>query len=84
MDIEIPKLVAESSASKPARTVGIAVELPAISLKRKREFVLVEDLDDAYDGNEVSILCYVYPIWRLGQGRWAHERRGCRGLCALR
>jgi hypothetical protein len=53
MEIDGPR--AEPVVSLGVRKVDIVVELPQISSERKKEFVLVQDLDDDDDdGNEVS------------------------------
>jgi len=67
----------ESADPVPLRKVEIAVELPEISPERRREFFLVEVLDD-YDGNEVRPPCRVRSsrISREVYRRMASWRQG--------
>lgn len=58
MDVDITKPKTETPTSELVRGIKIAVELPQISLERKKEFVSVEDLDD-YDANEVSLFNFL-------------------------
>lgn len=54
MDTDINTPAPEPAVSLPARKVDIAVDLTTISSERKKEFALVDDLDDDYDRDEVG------------------------------
>lgn len=54
MDTDIDTPDPEPAVSLPVRKVDIAVDLTTISSERKKEFALVDDLDDHYDRDEVG------------------------------
>ena len=74
MDVQIlednPRLRSESESESPAtkriRRVDIAVELLAMNMERRKEFELIEEPDDGFDGNEVSLDGRFSNLWRSG------------------
>lgn len=65
MSIDIDGPETEPDVSLPARKVEIVIELPEISLERRKEFVVVEELDDDHDGNEVSFYMCLNSVGSL-------------------
>jgi hypothetical protein len=60
MDFDDFEILESALPQALPQMVDFTIELPTISPARKREYALVEDLDDGYDVNEVSLACVVY------------------------
>jgi len=60
MDVDVPEAenLSHEPVGVPLRRVDIAVDLPKVDPEKKKEFLLVEDLDGDDDGNEVSLVAY--------------------------
>lgn len=60
VEVATPEAGLVTPVPGPLRKVDISVELPSLSLARRKEFVLVEDLDEYDDGDEVrSFVCLI-------------------------
>jgi hypothetical protein len=78
----IPSRLAGSPKSSIPRLVDIAIELRTISLKRKREYAVVDGIDDGFSVNEVShfllwhvtFVQYLFKFGNKGMLHWqGHE-----------
>lgn len=54
MELNLDFPAAEPPATVPVRKVNVAVELPAISWEKRKEYVLCDDLEDDPDIADVS------------------------------